>query len=333
MINMPRAIIGDTSHTKSYIPKLSKIPGFSPVLAQFYKPIENRCIHEGRFVDQLYYKSNGIELMFTNVRFNCLFEINEPIVSRFILNFYSQVKVQTDEYGYILISFMIQHEFITLSLAQFGQILRIPYNGQAFFTNEWDLASLAYSQETKGPYHTDLPTPDDIRQFLQLDRVEQDMKHWEELIRENVFELGGHRNHLSASLAHMLYCIIAEEQYNLAYFFVQQIECARATSTANHPYGMFLTHLYRHVMEHYSHLDNGIYNVVDRVMRPLALKQTREPQSDHGKARYIVSSTSAHHNYGSSSHQGDNDEDDGDSRASTPSPTTYLNSLQPLYYQ
>ncbi|GKD03256.1 hypothetical protein Tco_1178230 [Tanacetum coccineum] len=116
---------------------------------------------------------------------------------------------------------MIQHEFITLSLVQFDQILRIPNNGQAVFTNKWDLVSLAYSQETEGPYHTDLPTPDDIRQFLQLDRVElnrtiksqndtltpnqiltkelrQDMKRWEELIYENVFRLGGHRDHLLA---------------------------------------------------------------------------------------------------------------------------------------
>nr|GEX81920.1 reverse transcriptase [Tanacetum cinerariifolium] len=77
---MPRATVGDTSRTKTYIPKVSKIPGFSLVLAQLYKPIENRCIHEGRVVDQLYFKSNGIERMFTNVRFNCLFEINEPII-------------------------------------------------------------------------------------------------------------------------------------------------------------------------------------------------------------------------------------------------------------
>ncbi|GJR64349.1 hypothetical protein Tco_0010414 [Tanacetum coccineum] len=159
------------------------------------------------------------------------------------------------------------------------------------------------------------------------------MKRWEELIRDNVFGLGGHRDHLLASLAHMLYCIVAEEQYNLAYFFVKRIECARATPTANLPYGMFLTRHFRYVMEHYPHLDNGIYNVVDRVMRPLALKQTRKPQSDRGKARHFVSSTSAHHNYGSSSHQGDDDEDDGASRTSTPSPTTYLNSLQPLNYQ
>ncbi|GKC42798.1 hypothetical protein Tco_1060520 [Tanacetum coccineum] len=86
-------------------------------------------------------------------------------------------------------------------------------------------------------------------------------------------------------------------------------------------------------MEHYPHLDNGIYDVVERVMRPLALRQTRRPRSDRGKACHSVSSTSAHHNRGSSSHQGDDDEDDGASRASTPSPTTYLNSLGPLEYQ
>ncbi|GKD30041.1 hypothetical protein Tco_1240819, partial [Tanacetum coccineum] len=111
------------------------------------------------------------------------------------------------------------------------------------------------------------------------------------------------------------------------------IESARETPKAYLPYGMFLTCLFRHVMEHYPHLDNDIYNVVDRVMCPLALRQIRRPRSDHEKARHSVSSTSAHHNRGSSSHQGDDDEDDGASRASTPSPTTYLNSLGPLDYQ
>ncbi|GJX29215.1 hypothetical protein Tco_0237294 [Tanacetum coccineum] len=86
-------------------------------------------------------------------------------------------------------------------------------------------------------------------------------------------------------------------------------------------------------MELYPYLDNGIYNVVDHVMRPLALKQTRRPRSDRGKARHSVSSTSAHHNLGSSSRHEDDDEDDGASRASTPSPTTYLNSLELLNYQ
>ncbi|GJS85018.1 hypothetical protein Tco_0751559 [Tanacetum coccineum] len=100
-----------------------------------------------------------------------------------------------------------------------------------------------------------------------------DMKQWEELIRENVFGLGGHRDRLPACLAHMLYYVVAEEQYTLAYFFVKRIECAKATPTANLPHGMFLTRPY--VMETYPHLDNGTYDIVERVMRPLALRQTR----------------------------------------------------------
>nr|GEU30145.1 UBN2 domain-containing protein [Tanacetum cinerariifolium] len=113
----------------------------------------------------------------------------------------------------------------------------------------------------------------------------------------------------------------------------QRIKYARSNPTYNLPYVMFLTRLDRHIMEHYPHLDNGIYNVVDRVMHPLALKQTQKPRSGHGKSRHSVSSTSAHHDCGFSSRQGDDDKDDGASRASTPSPTTYLNSLKPLDYQ
>ncbi|GJU30803.1 hypothetical protein Tco_1174392 [Tanacetum coccineum] len=229
-----------------------------------------------------------------------------------------------------------------------------PRRDQVVFTNEWDLASLEYSREIEGPYCTDLLTLDDIRRLLELECVmvdrtiksqtvslnpnqiltkelSPDMKQWEELIRENVFGLGGHRDHLPACLAHMLYCVVAEEQYNLAYFFVKRIQCARATPTTNIPHGMFLIRLYLHVMETYPHLDDGIYDIVDRVMHPLALKQTRRPRSDRGKARHSVSSSSSHHQ-GTSSHQHD-DDDVETSRASTPSPTTYLNSLGPLNYQ
>nr|GFA99411.1 ribosomal protein L7Ae/L30e/S12e/Gadd45 [Tanacetum cinerariifolium] len=131
----------------------------------------------------------------------------------------------------------------------------------------------------------------------------------------------------------MLYCVVAEEQYNLAYFFVKRIKCAKVIPTENLPYGMFLTHLYRYVMETYPHLNNGIYDIVERVMRPLALRQTRLSRSDRGKVRRFVSYLSSHHQ-GTSSHQHDDDDDDvKTSRASTPSPTTHFNSLRLLDYQ
>ncbi|GJS75495.1 hypothetical protein Tco_0725376, partial [Tanacetum coccineum] len=203
--------------------------------------------------------------------------INEPIVPRFILDPYSQFKLQTNESGHLLISFTIQHEFITLSLEQFGRILRIPYTGQCAFTNEWDLSSLSIFQKPKGTYHTELPTPDDIHRFLRLERVEsnllikgknvdlspnqvltkevnRDMKRWEELIRKKVFGLG-----------------------------------ARKTRK-----------------------DRGIK-----------------------KDRHSTSSSSAYH-HRLSSHQFNDDEEiqkEGTSRASTPSPTTYHDSLSPIHPQ
>ncbi|GKD30652.1 hypothetical protein Tco_1241430 [Tanacetum coccineum] len=74
-------------------------------------------------------------------------------------------------------------------------------------------------------------------------------------------------------------------------------------------------------MEVYPHLDNGIYDIVDLVMRPLALKQTRRPRSDRGKAHHSVSSSSSHH-HGTPSHQHDGDDDVETSHASTLSPST-----------
>ncbi|GJV35664.1 hypothetical protein Tco_1408141 [Tanacetum coccineum] len=170
-------------------------------------------------------------------------------------------------------------------------------------------------------------------QFLTKE-LSPNMNQWEELIRENVFGLGGHWDRLLACLAHMLYCVVAEEQYNLSYFFVKRIKCVRSTPTANLPYGMFLTRLYRYIMEMYPHLKNGTYDIVERVMHPLALRQTRRPQSDYGKARRLISSSSLDYQ-GTSAHQHDDDDDDDveTSRASTPSPTTYINSLHPIDYQ
>ncbi|GJW02852.1 hypothetical protein Tco_1561708 [Tanacetum coccineum] len=50
------------------------------------------------------------------------------------------------------------------------------------------------------------------------------------------------------------------------------------------------------------------------------------------KGRHSISSSSAHH-FRSSSHYESDEEDEGTSQARTQSPTTYLNSLQPLTHQ
>ncbi|GJV21415.1 catalase-like protein isoform X2 [Tanacetum coccineum] len=81
-------------------------------------------------------------------------------------------------------------------------------------------------------------------------------------------------------------------------------------------------------------LDNGQYDIVDQVMRPLALVQERKVRKDTDikKGRRSTSSSSAFH-HGSSSHQFDDDkeiQDEGTSRNSTLSPRTYYNSISPI---
>lgn len=158
---------------------------------------------------------------------------------------------------------------------------------------------------------------------ILLKELSHDMKRWEELIRENAFGTRGHRDHLPASLAHMLYCIVAEQHYNLAYFFIKRIESARATPKANLPYRMFLTRLYRHVIEHYPDLDGSVYESIYPTLRPLVLKQTRKPRSDKGKSR-------RHSFHGSSSRQEDDKEDEYIHHA--PSPDTFVDKLEDLDY-
>nr|GEW50029.1 alpha/beta hydrolases superfamily protein [Tanacetum cinerariifolium] len=162
------------------------------------------------------------------------------------------------------------------------------YNQRAFVGGTWSDSDEDKEEKTKD--ENCLMAKASNEEVKLFSHVVEVSTSWakEELIRVNMFGLGGHRDHLPACLAHMLYCIVAEEQYNLAYFFAKRIESVRATLTANLPYGMFLTHLFRYVMEHYPHLDNGIYDVVDRVMRPLAVRQTRRPHSDHGILKAIT---------------------------------------------
>ncbi|GJV78945.1 hypothetical protein Tco_1514815 [Tanacetum coccineum] len=151
-----------------------------------------------------------------------------PGISPTIAKFYKSIENRNIHEGRVADQAITNPTTSSVSSQTFASILssirsnpQIPYNGNRFYKHK-DLASLEYSQETEGPYCTELPTPDDSRRLLELERV---------------------------------------------------------------------------------------------------------------VARHSVSSSSSHHQ-GTPSRQYDDDDDDVEnSRASTPSPTTYLNSLNPLNYQ
>ncbi|GJU62951.1 putative ribonuclease H-like domain-containing protein [Tanacetum coccineum] len=128
----------------------------------------------------------------------------------------------------------------------------------------------------------------------------------------------------------MLYCIARPERYNLAYFIAKRMELVTKQPRLIMPYDMLLTRLFKHVMTISHRVLDDYYDLHDRVMYPLTAQQERKTQKDYGtkRGRYSTSPSSA---FGqpSSFHLNDDDDgnDEGTSRASTPSLTRFVNSL------
>ncbi|GJX23396.1 hypothetical protein Tco_0227841 [Tanacetum coccineum] len=127
--------------------------------------LESRCIHEGRVVFQIFDNLVYVGSMFSHIDFECLLEINEQIVPRFILEFYSNYRVSYTLEGQMLIEFVIQNQFFSYTIEEFGLILGIPSNGACSFTDKWSLDELQYSVPMSGPYQTNPPCLDEIKNY------------------------------------------------------------------------------------------------------------------------------------------------------------------------
>ncbi|GJX42857.1 hypothetical protein Tco_0257847 [Tanacetum coccineum] len=254
----------------------------------------------------------------------------------------------------MFVEFVIQNQLFSYSLEEFAQIFDIPCEGVCVFTDGWSLDELAYGVPTDGPYQTNLPSPDDIISSIRIDRegqvrrirleeeidvleyqflireIEPTLKPLEEIIRENVFCLGGNRDHVLACLCYMLYCVVHSEKFNLAYFMAKQIEWVTKQKRLILPYGMLLTRLFKFIMNENQELQNESYVLYDHVMNPLTAQQELKTRKDFGtrRGRHSTSSSSAFGQPSSFYFNNDDDgNDEGTSRASTLSPIRYVNSL------
>ncbi|GKA42371.1 hypothetical protein Tco_0735031 [Tanacetum coccineum] len=112
-------------------------------------------------------------------------------------------------------------------------------------------------------------------------------------------------------------------------------EIVNIKESRNHPLENFIGNLNQRILRKSClgnpELENESYVLYDRIMTPFAAQLERKPRSDHGtrRGRHSTSSSSAF-DQPSSSHLNDDDDDgndEGTSRASTPSPIRYVNSL------
>nr|GEY16958.1 retrovirus-related Pol polyprotein from transposon TNT 1-94 [Tanacetum cinerariifolium] len=105
--------------------------------------------------------------------------------------------------------------------------------------------------------------------------------------------IGGHRDHVSAYLCHMLYCIESSTPYNLAFFILKRMEKTRNKPKELLPYGMLLSRLFKHVVSVFPELATDNYLSFDHVMHPFALHYERKTRSNHGKKRSCESNASS----------------------------------------
>ncbi|GJY28538.1 hypothetical protein Tco_0404305 [Tanacetum coccineum] len=194
----------------------------------------------------------------------------------------------------------------------------IHYEGACVFTDKWSLDELAYGVPTDDPYQTNPPSPGDIISSIRIDREGQvsrirhkeeidvheyqiltreiltTFKPLEEIIRENVFCLGGNRDHVPACLCYMLYCVVHSEKFNLVYFMAKRIEWVTKQKRLILPYGMLLTRLFKFVMNENREFYNESYVLYHRVMNPLTAQQEQ-------KTRKYLGTRRGHHSTFSSS--------------------------------
>ncbi|GJX80353.1 hypothetical protein Tco_0328502 [Tanacetum coccineum] len=346
---MPRKSSEDHKNTRAYMPMISH--EYRTPIKEKLRNLESRCIHEGRVIFDNFAYLNYVRSMFSFVEFECLLEINDQICPRFILEFYSQYQINYSDEGEMFIEFVIQNQFFSYSLEEFAQILDIPCEGACVFTDKWSLDELAYGVPTDGPYQTNPPSPDDIISSIRIDRegqvcrirheeeiddlkyqvltreIKPTLKPLEEIIREFFFCLGGNRDHVLACLCYMLYCFVHSEKFNLVYFMAKRIEWITKQKRLILPYGMLLTRLFKVIMNKNRELYNESYVLYDRVMNPLAAQLERKPKRDRGTRRGRHSTSLSFAFDQPSSSRLNDDDDEGTSRASTPSHIRYVSSL------
>ena len=140
---MPKQNVIDHQRTRQYIPLLSTEQ--TPPLSQIFRCLQTRCIHEGRVVYLDFEDVHYLKTMLSLAKLDSLFKINEQIISRFIVEFYSQFSLRVDREFELHVQFIIKNKLFSYPFPEFGRILGVSTEGDCSFTNEWGLNFLAES--------------------------------------------------------------------------------------------------------------------------------------------------------------------------------------------
>ncbi|GKD47597.1 hypothetical protein Tco_1276573 [Tanacetum coccineum] len=118
--------------TKIYIPKISREKYIPVHLNPIIRDLENRSIHEGQTMHPGFAQHSNLKSKFSDIHLQCLYDIDEDIYPRFLLELFSSAKILRDE-----------------------------ERGDYAYSNEYSLESVNKNPEEVYPYQTNIPTPDE----------------------------------------------------------------------------------------------------------------------------------------------------------------------------
>ncbi|GJW25103.1 hypothetical protein Tco_0038914 [Tanacetum coccineum] len=166
---MPSEYQQDYKKTLTYAPKIYNDPNMTEQLRDIYRALESRYVHEGRTIDQSFFKDLTDESVakFANIGFDCLLSLNEQICPRFIMEFYKTLQLDKNlNNNHFHIQFIINKRPFNLSLDQFAELTLLPNQGICLYSDAWGLDELEKNVEQVPPYNSTLPALDDIRNLI-----------------------------------------------------------------------------------------------------------------------------------------------------------------------
>ncbi|GKA25815.1 hypothetical protein Tco_0711924 [Tanacetum coccineum] len=125
---------------------------------------------------------NYINTKFESIGFECLLKINEKIIPRFVLEFYSQLEFNYNSEGHFVVNFVIQNKPFSFTLEEFGNILGIPSKDDIALVSESVEAETAHNEEVDIRIGDKILQPKESFRYLRSmihksGRNEEDVSH------------------------------------------------------------------------------------------------------------------------------------------------------------
>ncbi|GJX48628.1 hypothetical protein Tco_0273818 [Tanacetum coccineum] len=228
-------------------------------LKPIIRDLENRSIHEGRTMHPEFAQDTNLKSKFFDIRLQCLYDVDEDIHPRFLLELFFSAKILRDEEGSINFCFWSLNKQFIVPLEYLTHILQTLLQRDCAYSNEYSLESLNRFLEEVYPYQSLIPTPNEMISNISINGITEDplrirknelrrdFRIWNKVIDCNAIGEDTNSQYVSASSCHMIYCFLNHRPYKFTYFSGKKITLIKNSLEFPLPYGMLLTRLFNHL--------------------------------------------------------------------------------------